>query len=818
MKAIILAGGLGTRLHPLTINTPKPMVPIANRPLMEYVVELLAKHGIRDITALLFHQPHIIKKYFGDGKYFGVKMSYIEAQEDYGTAGAVKLAAGKFKEPFLVISADLITDFDLAYAIKYHKEKKSSATILLTRSENPLQYGIVITSRDGRIKRFLEKPSWSEVFSDTINTGVYILDPKVLDQIPDKKSFDFSHDLFPILMEQKKKLYGLVMEGFWKDIGSLDEYVKVPSDIFRDTGPVVDNTASVSQSARIEGFAVIGKDVVISDNVVIINSVIGSNSVVGQGSIIRDSILWDDVEIGTQVKIDKATIGSRCKVDDGVIVDEGDILSDDIKIGKYAVIKPRVKIWPGKIIEENSIVSRTMVLRGRYPKTIFGPFGVTGTVNVDLTPEFVTNLGVAYGNFLGKGTHITASRDAHKASRMIYRALISGILSAGVNIFNLENVPIPVTRYDLKSSKSFGGLHVRKSPFDQEVIDIKFFDEDGMNLSSTKEKKIERLFFGESFKKIQAGEIGELSFPFHRVAEQYHEGVLSHIDLKVIKSKNCRIVIDYAFGAASQVFPNILGELECDVITLNAHVDENNITKSREVFDQSIKRLSQIVKSVEADLGIMFDAGAEKLFLCDEKGTVFSGDQTLSIIIYLLLLVNPKSRIAIPINSSMAVDKVLQKFSGKALRTKSTFRDMMETASSGKVDFVGERVGGFIFPEFQPSFDAMFATCKIIELLNRSNSKLSEISAKVPKSSVVRKDISCLPELKGKVIRTLSETLKEENVELIDGVKVFYKDSWVLVLPHPMKPVIELYAESLNEKEAQRLIKEYTLKIDDIIK
>src|SRR3989339_793077 len=790
MKAIILAGGLGTRLHPLTINTPKPMVPIANRPLMEYVVELLAKHGIRDITALLFHQPHIIKKYFGDGKYFGVKMSYIEAQEDYGTAGAVKLAAGKFKEPFLVISADLITDFDLAYAIKYHKEKKSSATILLTRSENPLQYGIVITSRDGRIKRFLEKPSWSEVFSDTINTGVYILDPKVLDQIPDKKSFDFSHDLFPILMEQKKKLYGLVMEGFWKDIGSLDEYVKVPSDIFRDTGPVVDNTASVSQSARIEGFAVIGKDVVISDNVVIINSVIGSNSVVGQGSIIRDSILWDDVEIGTQVKIDKATIGSRCKVDDGVIVDEGDILSDDIKIGKYAVIKPRVKIWPGKIIEENSIVSRTMVLRGRYPKTIFGPFGVTGTVNVDLTPEFVTNLGVAYGNFLGKGTHITASRDAHKASRMIYRALISGILSAGVNIFNLENVPIPVTRYDLKSSKSFGGLHVRKSPFDQEVIDIKFFDEDGMNLSSTKREENRALVFGEEFKKISTSDVGELSFPFHRVAEQYHEGVLSKLELGSLKKKKCRVVIDYAHGAASEIFPHILGELGCEVITLNAHVDEINITKTKEVFDRSLKTLSQIVKSVDASAGIMFDAGAEKLFICDEKGNVFSGDDALAMIIYLVLSIYPKSTIAVPVNTSLAILKIAEEFGGKVLKTKVSFRDMMEVASLGKAGFVGERVGGFIFPKFQPSFDAMFATCKILELIDFSKLKLSDIYAKIPKSNVVKKDISCLPELKGKVIRILCEQLKDEEIELVDGVKVHYGDAWILVLPHPIRPVI----------------------------
>src|SRR3989339_2146202 len=250
MKAIILAGGLGTRLHPLTINTPKPMIPVANRPLMEYIVELLAKHGIRDIIALLFHKPHIIKNHFGDGKEFGVKMSYVEAHEDYGTAGAVKLATEKFNEPFIVISADLVTNFDLTAAIKYHNSKKSSVTILLTRIANPLPYGIVITNGDGRIKRFLEKPSWSEVFSDTINTGIYILDPEILQYIPPGNSFDFSQDLFPLLLGESQPLYGYVAEGLWKDIGNLVEYGKIHTEISLEKDFKIAKGAVISSSAR----------------------------------------------------------------------------------------------------------------------------------------------------------------------------------------------------------------------------------------------------------------------------------------------------------------------------------------------------------------------------------------------------------------------------------------------------------------------------------------------------------------------------------------------------------------------------------------
>lgn len=817
MKAVILAGGLGTRLHPLTLSLPKPMVPVANQPLMEYTIELLAKYGIKDVTALLFHQPHIIKNHFKDGKEFGVKISYVEATQDLGTAGAVRLAAEQFSEPFIVISADLITDFNLAEAIKFHKSKEAAITILLTRVANPIQYGIVTIAKDGRIKNFLEKPSWSEIFSDTINTGIYIIDPKVLQNVPDGKYFDFSHDLFPLLLEHKEKLFGFVMEGLWRDIGSIEEYTKVHSEILKDIDSIMDAKARVSKNARVEGFGMVGEGTVVEDDAVLIDTIVGKNCKIGRGARLRESIIWDNTAIGPQVTIERAVIGRNCLIEDRAYVEDGSIISDEVRIGKDALIKPRVKIWPSKIIEEGSVVSRTMVLRERYPKTIFSPFGVTGIVNVELTPEFVSNLGVAYGNMLGKGAYITASRDAHKASRMLYRAFISGILSSGVNVFNLENVPIPLTRYDLKSSRSIGGFHVRKSPFDSEVIDIKFFDESGMDLSSAKEKKIERLFFGEEFAKIKSSEVGDLSFPFHRVAEQYKEGMMSQIDCDIIKSKNCRLVIDYAYGAASQVFPNILGELECDVVALNAHVDEEKITKTRDVFDKSLVRMSQIVKSVEADCGIMLDAGAEKLFLCDERGQVYQGDKTLAIITYLVLLSERRSTIAVPINTSYSIDKIAKKFGSRVIKTKTNFRAMMEAASKSGVKFVGERFGGFIFPDFQPSFDAMFATCKIIELLNKNKIKLSQVAADIPESYVVRKDISCLPELKGKVLRSLVENTKEEDVDLLDGFKVNYGNSWILVLPHPMKPVIELYAEAERERDAKKLLQEYTIKIDEIL-
>ncbi|KAF0132800.1 MAG: nucleotidyltransferase [Candidatus Saganbacteria bacterium] len=811
MKAVVLAGGMGTRLHPLTINIPKPMVPVINRPLMEYILELLAKYKFTDIQVLLYHQPNIIKNHFGNGKEFGVKIEYVEAQKNFGTAGAVKYAAKDFNEPFIVISADLICDFNLREAVTFHKLKKSDFTVLLTRVSNPLPYGIVITGKDGRVKHFLEKPSWSEVFSDTINTGIYIIEPEVLQYIPEEKEFDFSQDLLPMLIS-KRKIYGYISKGIWHDIGSLEEYGRIHTLILAGGKFIKHKNAKISNLAKLEGIGYIGENTIIEDNATILNSIIGNNCKIGKGTKLREAVIWDEVEIGGDARIEKSVVGKGAIIGDRAYLEEHSVIADEVRVEKDATIRPFVKVWPGKIIEAGSVVTRSMVQRERFPKTLFGPFGVTGLCNVEITPEFAASLGAAYGAMLGEGSVITTSRDSHKASRMIYRALLSGVLSSGVNVSDLEMTPIPVARYELKALKSKGGFHVRKSPYDSEVIDIKFYDDSGMDLHSSKEKKVERYFFSEDFKRICVENVGELTFPFHRVAEQYKEGVLHRIDCGLIKNKKIKIVIDYACGSSSQIFPSIIGELGCEVVALNAYIDETKITKSSKQFEGALTQLSTIVKSLRADLGVMLDSGAEKIFICDEKGRIFSGDESLSIMASLFLMSAKKSTIAFPVNTSRTVEAIAKKYNSKVIKCKCSFRNMMETANNA--DFVGERQGGYIFPDFQPHFDGMFSIVKLIELLLKNGVSLSEIE--MPKSFVVKRDISCLPEQKGKVVRTLAEELKEENIDMTDGIKINIGADWVLILPHPSRPVIELFVES--EKNEKKLISEYTKIIDEIIR
>ena len=223
MKAVVMAGGFGTRLRPLTCHLPKPLVPMANKPIMEHILRLLKQHGFEEIVVMLYYHPELIQSYFGDGKKCGLKISYLRPDRDLGTAGCVKFAAKHLTETFMVISADLLTNFNLSTAVEYHRQKKAAATMVLTPVANPLQFGIVITDPADNIVRFLEKPSWGEVFSDTINTGIYILEPEMLDLIPPERDFDFSRGLFPLILEKKLPFFGYVDRGFWRDIGTLEE-------------------------------------------------------------------------------------------------------------------------------------------------------------------------------------------------------------------------------------------------------------------------------------------------------------------------------------------------------------------------------------------------------------------------------------------------------------------------------------------------------------------------------------------------------------------------------------------------------------------
>ena len=399
MKAVIMAGGEGTRLRPLTCNRPKPMVPVANKPVMEHIIELLKKHELVEIAATLQYMPELIKDYFHDGSEFGVKMHYYIEETPLGTAGSVKNADEFLNDTFIVISGDALTDIDLTKAIEFHNKKGSIATLILKKVDIPLEYGVVVTDNEGRITRFLEKPSWGEVFSDTANTGIYILSPEVLGYIKKDEMFDFSKDLFPILLKEKKPMFGYVTEDYWCDIGDLKAYCQAHFDILDNKVKVkingkeirekvwVDEGCEIDDGAIIESPCIIGKNTKIKKDCVIGSySVIGDCNLIGKRSSIKRSIIWRNCIIDKNVQMRGSVICNKVNLKDNVSAFEYSIIGEDTVIKENAVIKPNIKIWPNKMIEAGMEVNTNLIWGAKFTRAIFGNRGVGGEINVDITP------------------------------------------------------------------------------------------------------------------------------------------------------------------------------------------------------------------------------------------------------------------------------------------------------------------------------------------------------------------------------------------------------------------------------------------------
>lgn len=334
MKAVILAGGFGTRLRPLTNNTPKPVVYVANRPFLVHQIELLVKHGIDEIILVLHFLPDEVRKVIGDGKEWGIKIHYLVEETPLGTAGAVKYAEKFFdKEPFVVFNGDVLTDLNISKLINYHREKKAAVTLTLTEVEDPTSFGLIITDKKGRVERFIEKPNWDAVVAKTINAGTYIIDPKVFKDVPAGKEYSFERQLYPSLLEAGVPIYGYVSDAYWLDIGNAEKYKEAHEAILR--GDVLVKTKGERVGSSLIGEKVkIAKETELKDYVVL-----GDNVFVGEYSVLDRCIVWKNTKIGSHVHLEDCIIGNNCMIDDGVVIDRGLVLADGSVIKKGTKIK-----------------------------------------------------------------------------------------------------------------------------------------------------------------------------------------------------------------------------------------------------------------------------------------------------------------------------------------------------------------------------------------------------------------------------------------------------------------------------------------------
>src|SRR5579862_5660093 len=573
-----MAGGEGTRLRPLTSNIPKPMMPLANKPMMEHIIGLLRQHGFTDIVVTLAFLPQAIRTYFGDGSEFGVRMRYATEETPLGTAGSVRNAMDELDERFLVISGDVLTDIDLTALVEYHDQMKAVATIGLKRVEDPVEFGIVITREDGTVERFLEKPTWGQVFSDTINTGIYVLEPEAFDFIPQGKP-----DVFPALLDAGRPLYGKVLDGYWEDVGTLDAYSQAHQDVldgrvdvtidgFRlGEGIWLGEGAEVDPAARVDGPAIIGDYCRIEAGAHLSSyTVLGANVLVAPDAYLEHVVIHDNSYVGPSVRLRGCIIGRSADLRRGARCEEGVVLGDECFVGEHAVLNPGVKVYPYKTVEPGAIINSSIVWESRGARHLFGRHGVAGLANIDISPELAVKVAMAYGTSLKKGSTVVASRDSSRAGRALKRAVMVGLNATGVNVVDLEAATVPVTRFQVRSQQAQGGVTVRLLPDDAQSVCIRFFDGEGIDIDEDVQRKIERLFHREDFRRSFAAEIGDIDYAA-RALEYYTAALMATVDAEAIRMARLKVVLDYSYGTASFAMPSVLAKLGAEVLAYNPY-------------------------------------------------------------------------------------------------------------------------------------------------------------------------------------------------------------------------------------------------------
>lgn len=473
MKAIIMAGGEGSRLRPLTCDCPKPMLPLMGRPMMEYALRLLKRHGVNQIAATLGYLPRSITEAFGDGSSLGINLRYYTETTPMGTAGSIRRAASFLDECFFVLSGDGITDFDLNSALAFHQEKQALATLILHKSRQPQEYGMVVTAPDGRIRSFHEKPGKSDLYSDRINTGIYILEKQILDFIPEGIPFDFGKDLFPLLLEKNLPIYGYTADGYWCDVGDTDAYLQVHFDalqgrIHLPELMMPDRQVYIHPDARIDPGAQIGP-----------GCIIGAGCRISAGANIRHSVLLPGVQIGENAHLRGCIAGTDSRIDRGAQLFEGSVVGSRSRIGANAAVGAGVKIWPEKEVPPDARLRENIV----YGSCITDHFE-DGLLLLS-SPAQAVRAAQACISQMNPGEILIGCGES-AVSQALKHAVISGAMAQGMRTLDAGIITLPHLQYRMKLLHCGGAMLVMTGA-------LLALDADGCPITESRQRSILKL-------------------------------------------------------------------------------------------------------------------------------------------------------------------------------------------------------------------------------------------------------------------------------------------------------------------------------------
>lgn len=802
IRAVIMAGGQGKRLRPLTCDLPKPMVPIINRPVMSYTVNLLRKHGIKDIAVTLAYLPGKIKEYFADGSQYGVDLQYYVEESPLGTAGSVKNTGDFLQGTFIVISGDALTDLDISQALDFHRQRGSKATLVLSRQPIPLEYGVVVTDQAGRITRFLEKPSWGEVFSDTVNTGIYILEPEVMD-IPRGKMFDFSKDLFPRLLRENVPMYGYVTDGYWCDIGDLRSYRQAQFDVLKgkvqveipgeqvEPGLWVEEGSRGLDNVRWQAPVYIGRGCQFGGQVHLgPNTVLNSHCQVESASL-KGTVVWNGSRLAPGVEAREATICSNVKLAARARLFDNSVVGSGSQLEADSTLHPGVKVWPGKTVAPETDIWQNLVWGSGNSRRLFGHRDLQGIFNMEITPEFASRLGSAFASLSSGAQGYVVSADDTAAASLVARSVAAGIQACGQGVIIEPGLVAPMTRFAVGHYKASGGVHVRRNPRQKERLHLEFFNAQGVNIDRNTERMLETAFNAGDHPRASSKDIQFIQAS-DGIARLYFNWASGGLRALGVGKEGPRIVLGAETEHMAFLGSAFLDYLGCTVARGGAGPES----------------VAAEMDGTSAELGIFLAADGEEITLVGQDGKLVRGENYHALATW-LALAEKGSSIVIP----NYYPQVLEDMAGTEAQVVAVKSAPAQVMAEMKRRGRDPRVA----LQYILNFDALQASARILDYLVRNKISLDQVLAQLPQLHFQRRTVPCQWKEKGRVLRKLIGQHSPGEMELYEGVKIVNPRGWTLVLPDDERPQFNIYAQGDNEEFAQELAAEVTDKVRTLL-
>jgi mannose-1-phosphate guanylyltransferase/phosphomannomutase len=795
MKAVIMAGGEGTRLRPITCDLPKPMVQVLGRPVMEYAIELLKKYGVTEIAVTLQYLPDAIRDRFGDGSAHGVHMHYFVEDTPLGTAGSVRAARDFLDETFAVVSGDALTDIGLGLAAEFHRQKGADVTLVLKSVELPVEFGVVIAGADGRIERFMEKPAWPDVFSDTVNTGIYIIEPQVMDGVKAGEKADFSRDLFPALMASGAKLYGYAAEGYWCDIGNPQQYAAAQFDMLDgrvkadfklpETRPGV----FIHPSARVSGEAVLARPCAVMEGASVEAgcsvgpyAVVGRGCAVERGASVEYSVLLDGAHAGAAAHIERSVLCEGAAAGERARTLEGAVVGAGVRLGSDSVVGRNVSIWPGIAVEAHAAVRSTQRRAGRFPQTIFGESGISGAFNDDISAESAARVAMAFGSAHRPGGRVGVAVWGDNAAALLREAFDAGLLSTGVCCVDLKELSLPAARFAARRLRLDGAAHIRSHGGQ---VQVTLMDGRGANIDGAFERKIEDTLAKGAFRRAKNSEIEEV-IGIGGISAFYEQELFGGGGLASFKDG--KIGLYGPDEELNQQAGRLLEEMGYDCVNCST--------------DASAGEAARRAVAEGAKLGLFQSGAGDEFALIDEKGGVHDGD-ALAVMLAMTAMDRgvASGTVPLPVMANSHFEEFAADKGVGVERTPAGRSDWLRHVCLSR----DERMCHLFY-------DGVYAAMSLAETLAAQHTTLSEYASRVPETFTSSRYAECPIEKRGLAMKTLYT--QYGSSESYGGALISNEKGRVLVTPEKQSSRFRVVAEASSAEFAEELAMQFV----DVIK